>query len=69
MHKENSSISNFKKYVLKILFPVLLIVGVVAAAFCFLFEKYIIFTASNSVELDQLLLVYCKYEMTECEHM
>lgn len=47
MHKENSSISNFKEYVLKILFPVLLIVGIMAAAFCFSFEKKIILSNEN----------------------
>ena len=47
MHKENSSISNFKKYVLTILFPVLLIVGIMAAAFNFLFEKNIILSNEN----------------------
>ena len=47
MHTENSSISNFKKYVLKILLPVLLIVGVMATAFCFLFEKNIILANEN----------------------
>ena len=47
MHKENSSISNFKKYVLKILFPVLLLVVVMALPFCFLFEKNIILSNKN----------------------
>ena len=47
MHKENSSISNFKKYVLKILFPVLLMVGIMAAVFNFLFERDIILSNEN----------------------
>ncbi len=47
MHKENSSISNFRKYVIKILVPVLLIVGMISAAFCFLFEKKIILANEN----------------------
>lgn len=42
MHKENSSISNFKKYVVRIVFPVLLLVGVIAAVFTFWFEQKII---------------------------
>ncbi len=42
MHKENSSISNFKRYVVKIVFPVLLLVGIIAAVFTFWFERKII---------------------------
>lgn len=42
MHRENSSISSFKKYILKIVFPVLLITGAISAVFTFLFECKII---------------------------
>ena len=42
MHRENSSISNFKVYVVKIVCPVILLVGILAAAFTFVFEKKII---------------------------
>ncbi len=42
MHKENSSISNFKKYAVKIVFPVILLVGVMSCAFTFWFEHKII---------------------------
>jgi len=42
MHKENSSISNFKKYCLKIVFPVVLLVGIMSCVFTFLFERKII---------------------------
>ena len=42
MHKENSSISNFKLYVVKIVLPVVLLVGTIAAVFTFLFEQKII---------------------------
>lgn len=42
MHKENSSISNFKRYIVKIVCPVVLLVGIIAATFTFLFEWKII---------------------------
>lgn len=42
MHKENSYISSFSRYVLTIVFPVLLSVGVISAIFTFWFEDKII---------------------------
>ena len=42
MLRENSSISSFKKYFLKIVFPVVLIVGITCTVFSFIFEKKII---------------------------
>lgn len=42
MHKENLSISNFKKYIVKIVFPVILLVGILSCAFTYLFEQKII---------------------------
>lgn len=42
MHKANSSISNFKEYTFKIVFPVVLLVGISLAVFTFLFERKVI---------------------------
>ena len=42
MHKENSSISNFKEYFVKIVFPLVLLVGIISCVFTFLFERKII---------------------------
>lgn len=42
MRKANSSISSFKDYVLKIVLPVVLLVGIISAAFTFFFERKII---------------------------
>lgn len=42
MHKENSSISSFKRFAVKILLPVVLLVGLIASVFTFFFERKII---------------------------
>ncbi len=47
MHKENSSISNFKKYVVSILLPVFLLVGISLAVFTYFFEQKIILGNEN----------------------
>lgn len=65
MHKENSSISNFKKFITKILLPVLLIVGVVSAIFCIWFEKKIILgnTSCGAYKVNRILTINEKDEI------
>src|SRR5690349_11324653 len=65
MHRENSSISNFKDYTLKVLMPVLLMVGGMAFVFCLLFENYIILGNENcgAYKIDRIITSENKNEI------
>jgi hypothetical protein len=65
MHPETSSISSFKKYATKLLLPVLLIVGVVAAAFCYWFEHRIILAnpSCGAYKINRILTATNKNEI------
>jgi hypothetical protein len=65
MQAENSSISNFKKFALKILLPVFLFAGCGTALFCYWFEKKIILgnPSCGAYKINRILTSYNSKEI------